>query len=148
MSIFITGGFQESDFLIKYAQRSILSDFSDRVSVFEKDKQLLKFGRNESVGTSEATIMTLPSGQSEETYVSSNIIDTISSNNSSDTQEVVIEGHTISGSDLTFSSQTATLNGQNKVTLSTPLARATRVYNNGSADLLGSVFVYEDLARS
>lgn len=129
---------------LELAINEIKGTYGDRVSVEEKAKNLLKFGRNEAVGTSPATIMTLPAGINEETYVSTNIIDTVSSSNAADTQEIVIEGHTVDSTGFTFVSQTVTLNGQNKVTLSTPLARATRAYNNDSVNLQGAVYVYED----
>ncbi len=49
----------------------------------------------------------------------------------------------------TFVSQNAQLNGQNEVTLSTPLARCTRTFigpQNNAQDLNGSVYVYESTA--
>ena len=54
---------------------------------------------------------------------------------------LIIEGHTISGSDLTFVVQTATLNGTTPVTLTTPLRDATRMFNNDSTDFAGTVSV-------
>lgn len=112
------------------------------VSVESKAKSLLKFGRNSALNNT--TFETIWEQGGHETYVSTNAIDRVSSSNAGNTQSVVIEGHTISGSDLTFVVQTATLNGQNKVTLTTPLARATRMYNNGSTDFAGTVYVFED----
>ena len=109
-----------------------------------KPKSLAKFGSNLLVGTSYATLMTLPAGVTDETYISTNGITHISSSDAGDTQAVKIEGHTISGSDLTFVVQSTTLDGQNKVALTTPLARVTRVYNDDSTDFAGSIYVYED----
>lgn len=136
---------------LAWAERYIKDRWGDTVSIDQKLKPLLKFGRNENVGTSGATNMTLPTGVSSETYVFTNAINTISSSNAANTQSVVIEGHTISGNVLTFVTQTATLNGQNKVTLTTPLARATRIYNNtvtNGNNLAGQVYVYQDTTIS
>jgi hypothetical protein len=81
-----------------------------------------------------------------EVLAATNLIDTISSSSAADTQLVRIEGHTISGSNLTFVVQTATLNGRNKVVLTTPLARAAIVRNAGSTDFAGDIYVYEESA--
>ena len=88
--------------------------------------------------------MTLPDGIDNETYVSTNIITTIISSSTSDTNTVQVEGHTISGSDLTFVVQSATLNGQNAVTLGTALARVSRVFNTSGTDHVGQIAVTED----
>jgi len=112
----------------------IYSTYGDIVSVEEKKKDLIKFGRNEAVGTSKTTIMTLPTGQLHETYVSSDLINSIISDDNGDTQDVVIEGHTLSGGNFTFVSFPATLAGQTAVTLGTALSRVSRVYNDDSTD--------------
>lgn len=135
---------------IRQGLNEILSTYGADVSVNGKAKSLLKFGRNPNVGTVSTgyTIWSTGADQANETYVATNInsIDKISSSSASDTQQVVIEGHTESGSNKTFVVQTATLNGQNKVTLTTPLNRVTRIYNNGSTDFAGAIYVYEDTA--
>lgn len=138
----------DDSFRINAAINEILGTYGDTVSVESRAKSLLKFGRNNLVATTGSTIMTLPSGINSETYVSSNAIDRISSSSGSDTQIVTIEGHTISGSNLTFVTQNATLNGQNKVTLTTPLARCTRIFNTGSTSLVGTIYAYEDTTIS
>ena len=130
------------DFKLKHAIDQIYNDYGDVVTI--KPKSLAKFGSNLLVGTSYATLMTLPAGVTDETYISTNGITHISSSDAGDTQAVKIEGHTISGSDLTFVVQSTTLDGQNKVALTTPLARVTRVYNDDSTDFAGSIYVYED----
>ena len=75
-----------------------------------------------------------------------NAIDTLSSSDAGDTQDVIVEGHYFSGSDLIFTVQSTTLNGQNKVTLTQPLARATRFFNNSGTDFAGTIYCYEDSA--
>ncbi len=140
----IGGGNSDLDFWIKHAEAEIMFTYGDIVKV--KPKSIIKFGRNSDIDASNAeTIMSLAGSEAHETYVSANSIDTISSSNASDTQDIRIEGHTVDGSgNFTFVVQTATLDGQNKVTLSTPLARVSRAENNGSNSLLGNVFIYED----
>lgn len=127
---------------IDQAIRNIYADYGARVSPAFKCKDLLKFGRNQDVETAIATLQIQPDGIDNETFVSSNLINTVVSSSGSDTEEVKIEGHTVDGNgDFTFVVQTATLTGQTPVTLSTALARVTRLYTNGSNDLVGSIQV-------
>lgn len=135
------------DFWVDHACRVIKQQYGDIVVI--KHKDLLKFGRNKAVGTSSTTIMTLAGTEINETYISANLIDTLSSSSGSDTMPIVVEGHTIDGNgDFTFVVQTATLNGQNKVVLTTPLARCTRLYNNGATNLVGAVYAYQEQSIS
>jgi hypothetical protein len=129
------------DFHLEHALAEIRTKYGDTASVQAKLKTLRKFGSNFDVGTTAEEVWGYGG---IETLALGNTIDTVSSSSASDTQDVVIEGHTISGSDLTFVVQTATLNGQNKVVLSTPLYRSTRIYNNNAVDFVGDVYVYED----
>jgi len=128
---------------IQQAVRNIHSDYGVRVSLEAKCKDLFKFGRNLSVTTAPATLMTLPDGVDHETYVSTNIITHIVSDNAGDTEPVVIEGHTIANGEFTFVVQTVTLTGQTAVALTTPLARVSRAYANGSTDLVGAIYVHQ-----
>lgn len=136
--------------LLEHAKDVIFKSYGDRVSFSEKGKDLLKFGKNPNVGSSFATIWYTGQDNANETYVADDVnsIDTISSSSASDTEVVRIEGHTMTGGNRTFVVQTATLNGQNKVTLTTPLNRCTRVAHNdeSSTDLVGEIYVYEDTA--
>ena len=129
---------------MEHAKQNIFADFGENVSLIAKNKDLLKFGRNQDVETAIATLMTLPDGIDNETYVSTNIITSIISSSGSDTNTVQIEGHTISGTDLTFVVQSATLTGQTVATLGTPLARCTRVFNTSGTDMVGVIAVTED----
>ena len=129
---------------VQHAIEVIESTYGDVVSIQDKDKDLLKFGRNQLVNTTKSTLMTLPVGIDNETYVSSNLITQISSSSGSDTGSVTIEGHTSSdGLTFTFTTQTLTLTGQTAKVLTTPLCRVSRVVNNGSSDLVGSIYVAE-----
>lgn len=134
----------DKDPWMEHAKQVIFADDGVNVSLEAKNKDLLKFGRNTDVETAIATIMVLPDGIDNETYVATNIITKIISNNANDGETVQIEGHTISGNDFTFVVQSATLNGQTEVTLSTPLARVTRVFNTSATDLTGIIYVTED----
>lgn len=135
-----------TDPLLQQAINEIRSTYGVDVSTAQKQKSLLKFGRNENVGTGGATIMDFAGAETDETYVSTNAITHIASSSTSDTEVIRVEGHTIDGNgDLTFTVQSVTLAGQTKTPLSTPLARATRAYNAGSANLVGTVYVAEDV---
>lgn len=127
---------------IALAEDLIYKQDGRRVSVVDKGKSLIKFGKNNALTTSWETVW-LVGG--DETYQTDNVIDTIVSDNAGDTQEVIVEGHTIdSNGDFTFVVQSATLNGTTNVALGTPLARANRMYNAGSADFAGTVRVFEN----
>jgi hypothetical protein len=131
------------------AEREVYSTYGHMVSIDAKAKSLLKFGKSGNL-SSTAGLQTVWSVDGNETYISTNLIDRVVSSSASDTQEVTIEGHTIEGSGVdakfTFVVQTATLSGQTPVALTTPLARTSRVNNNGSTEIVGVVAVYEDSA--
>lgn len=127
---------------LKHALREIKGTYGDDVSISAKRKSLYKFGRNDDIGTSFETVW---QRGGDETYVTTNLIDSISSSNAGDTQETKVEGHTCTnGIPTTFVVQDVTLQGQTKTSLSTPLCRATRMFNNNSSDFAGTVYVYED----
>lgn len=126
------------------AINQIFDTYGDSVAI--KPKSLLKFGRNDSIATSTTETVQFAGGT--ETYATGNTIDTISSSNTGDTQPVVIEGHTLSGGNLTFVVQTKTLTGRTKAVLDTPLFRMSKMYNNGTTDFAGNIYGYEDTAIS
>lgn len=138
----------QQDFAIQQAIREIEGTFGDTVSVIQKKKSLIKFGRNSNVGTGISTVMELQGSELHETFVSTNSIDRIVSDDATFTGEITVEGHTIDGSNnLTFVTQTVTMTGQTAVTLTTPLARANRVsYASGNTPLATgkSIYVYEN----
>ncbi len=123
------------------AEEEVFESEGDKVSISLKKKSLLKFGKNVDLGTSSETVW-IQGG--DETYATGNDIDTISSSDEGDAVVMSITGHTLSGSELTEVTQLATLDGQNKVTLTTPLYRVERAFNTGSTGLAGTVYVYED----
>ena len=130
------------------AEREIQSTFGDVVSIDKKAKSLLKFGKSAALPAD--TIETIWSYGGNETYVQDNLIDSISSSNVADNEEIYLECHTVQGTGtdqkFTFVTQTVSLSGQNRVPLPIPVARVSQVYNNNGTELLGSVHVYEDTA--
>lgn len=126
------------------AMNEIEKEDNVTVDIVGKAKGISKFGRNTDVGTAEETLWQLGGN---EVYVSTNIIDTVSSSNAGDTGTYRLEGHTVDADgNLTFVVQTVTLAGQVKVPLTTPLARASRFNNATNVNTLGDVRVYEDTA--
>lgn len=132
------------DYGVKIAELEIQNTFGDTVSVTTKKKTLLKFGKKDDLSTTLATVW---QADTNENYATTNAIDVISSSDASDTMEMYIEGHTVSGtgtsSQFTFVTQTVTLNGQTRVSLGTPLARVSRMYDNDQSEPAGDVWVYE-----
>lgn len=128
------------------AEREIERTFNQKVSVDKKAKSLIKFGKSASLPT--GSLQTVWTVGGNETYVQDNLIDTMSSSSALDSQEVFIEGHTVTGTgtnqQFTFVTQVATLDGQNKVLLDTPLARISHAYNNNGTNILGRVVFYQD----
>lgn len=127
------------------AQKIIQREDAVTVSVADAAEKFIKFGQNEDVNGTEETVW---SYGGTETYATGNTIDTISSSSASDTIDVIVDGHTVTGTgvnaEFTRVIQGATLNGQNKVVLTTPLARCDRIFNDNGVELVGEVFVYED----
>lgn len=141
--------YEVPDARLVQAEREIYQTYGDVASIDAKGKSLLKFGRNPSLAAGVKETVWGVGG--DETYVSTNIIDTISSSSALDLTDILIEGHTVEGTgfDQKFTfvpPQTVTLNGQNKVTLATPLARSSRMFNNNGEELVGDVYLYEDTA--
>lgn len=99
-----------------------------------------KFSENKNLAADTESLVWSLTSQPTYTFPTSASIDTISSASALDTQEIVIEGLDI---DYNFFIQSVTLNGQNKVSI-TPLFRFFRAYNNGSTNLAGNVYIYEN----
>ena len=111
-----------------------------------KSKTIFKFGRNQDLDSGVFEEIWAQGGI--ETYATSNSIDTIVSTDALDVYEVIIEGHTLSGSEFTFVTQTVTLTGQTDVALPTPLARCSRVTKNNGTEFVGLITVFDDTAGS
>jgi hypothetical protein len=136
-------GSNDVPYPLRHAMAQCQADYGDVVSIDQKKKALTKFGRFATLGTSTTTVQ---EHGGTETLLTDNLIDVVVSSDAGDTQTVTIEGHTIAGSNLTFVTQTATLNGTTNVALDTPLARATRIYNIGATDFAGTVKVVDATA--
>ena len=138
------------DFDIWMAEQIILDTYGDTVSVAEKKKTLLKFGRRSDVNaTNYRTLWNEPGTADHEVFVTTNAITHFASGSGSDTGDMVVEGHTVSGTgssaEFTFVVQTVTLAGQTKTALTTPLARCSRVYNPTDTEWVGRIGVAEDV---
>ena len=130
------------NYWVDRAIANIKADYGVDVSVIKKNKTLIKYGVNEDLDTGVRETVWTVGG--DETYPTANSIDIVVSTDAGDTQDIVIEGHTLSGSDLTFVTQTATLNGITPVNLTTPLYRANRMYNNDNTDFAGTITVEDN----
>lgn len=127
------------------SEREIERQFGQKVSIDRKAKSLIKFGKSAPLVT--GSLQTVWTVGGNETYVSSNTIDSISSSSALDTQEIYLECHTVDEfGNFTFLSQVVTLNGQTRVALPTPVARVSLAYNNNGTNLVGRVVVYENTA--
>lgn len=125
------------------AEREIERQFGQKVSIDRKGKSLIKFGKSAPLAT--GSLQTVWTVGGNETYVSTNTIDSISSSSALDTQEIYLECHTVDESgNFTFLTQTVALNGQNRVALPVPVARVSLIYNNNGTNLVGRVVVYEN----
>jgi hypothetical protein len=143
----------DDEFEIQYAIERIFADYGDVVSVASKNKALLKYGRNQNVGSGSGGYTIWYTGQDEanETYAAANTnpIDSVSSSSTSDVdKEITIEGHTESGNEKVFVVQTVTLQGRTRVPLTTPLNRCTRGFNQGSVDFVGEIYAYQNTGLS
>jgi len=127
------------------AEREIEQQFGEKVSIDRKAKSLIKFGKSASLPA--GSLQTVWTVGGNETYVNDNLIDSISSSNAADTEEVYLECHTVDADgNFTFLTQTVSLNGQNRVALPVPVARVSMAYNNNGTEIQGRVVVYENTA--
>ena len=127
------------------SEREIERQFGQKVSIDRKAKSLIKFGKSAPLVT--GSLQTVWTVGGNETYVSANTIDSISSSSALDTEEIYLECHTVDEfGNFTFLSQVVTLNGQTRVALPTPVARVSLAYNNNGTNLVGRVVVYENTA--
>lgn len=136
--------FEVPDARLVQAEREVYAQYGVDVSIDAKAKSLLRFGKTGVMTLNSQTVWTLGN---HEYYVSTNSISHMSSSSTVDNQLIRIEGHTVDGSgNFFFVVQFVALNGQNKVALTTPLARVSALNNANTHDLVGRVLVYEDTA--
>lgn len=112
----VSGSLGLMDFRLLHALQVIKDVCGD--DCYYKPKTLFKFGQtvNTAAGRAKTTVAEFQGGAAStvfnETYATGNTIDFLVSDNASDTEVVRVEGHTLSGSNLTFVVQNVTLNGQ------------------------------------
>ena len=130
-----------------------VSDASSGLSIAKGDvtgiSYVHKFGQAPDFDTTDGEV-TIWDGANDAsinrmvyTYSTTAAIDSISSSNAGDTQEVKVQGL---DTNLALVEQTVTLNGQTRVALTTPLIRIFRGKNNGATAFAGNVVVYENTA--
>jgi hypothetical protein len=128
------------------AEREIQALTGEVVSIDKKAKSLIKFGKSAPLNAD--TLETVWTAGGNETYVTDNVIEYISSSSALDTQSIKIECHTVEGTGadqkFTFLVQEVTLDGQNPVALPTPVARVSHAYNSNGTELVGRVTIYEN----
>ena len=96
---------QTTNYWLEYALRQIKNTYGDTVSVEDKLKDLNKFGYTTQCQTTATELQRLPTGTFNETDIYQNLITTFSSDNTSDTVNITIEGQTV-GSDVSVSTLT------------------------------------------
>lgn len=134
--------FEVPDARLVQAEREVYNAYGVDVSIDAKAKSLLRFGKTGTMTLLSQTVWTLGN---HENYLSSNLITHVSSSSALDNQLIKLECHTVDGNgDFTFVVQFVTLDGQNKVALTTPVARVSSANNANTHDLVGRVYVYED----
>lgn len=115
-----------------------------------KPKTLFSIGRNGDLDT--GAFETIWGVGGNETYLTTNTIDRIVSTSLLDVYVIKVEGHTVTGigvnAQFTFVVQEVTLNGQTDVSLTTPLARVSRIYNNNGTNLVGAISVFDTTGSS
>ena len=127
---------------LQYCSNLIESDDGVRVTFTDAPRLLNKFGRNGDVDTAYETVWV--SG-GDETYVSTNAIDKISSSSAGDTdQTMTVQGHTVTAGVFTRVTQTVDLAGQTETALGTAMARVERAFVSSGSTLAGNVYIYED----
>lgn len=137
---------------VQRAVNAAYRTYGDVISIGEKGKQLNKFGRTSTNTAGASTTVSIFQGAvANETFATTNSIDSMVSDSAADTMSIGGEGHTIDGSgNLTFIAEANTLNGQTPVTLSTARGRASRAFipNSGTFGTTpsapaGNVYFYD-----
>ena len=127
------------------AEREIYQYLGDEVSIDNKAKGLLKFGK--SAPLTKDVLSTVWTVGGHETYVEDNLITHVVSSSSLDIHNLYIECHTVAGTGtdqkFTFLTQNVVLNGQTPVELPIPVARVSYMQNNNGVPFVGQIAAYQ-----
>lgn len=122
----------------------IYGDYGVRVSVSTKRKSLRKWGYRAVAGTGTEVVSTLVGSETTIPSITTNGVTTVISTSTSDTQNIKFyEGHSVSGTDLTFRKYSTefALMGRTPVTLPLALRDVTRARLSAPAN--GTIAFYE-----
>lgn len=139
--------------LIKHALSIIKDEYGVRASVGAKKKTLTKFGRRTTVGTGWETLTTAQGTETEETFVSDNLITHVVGTGGDEGIGIDIEYHVVdSNGDTFFGIQHIDLDVSDATTpieLPFPAFRISRMKNDQEGDnLTGAVYAYEGGTRT
>lgn len=135
---------RNNDERVREALRRIHTKYGQVCEVLEGG-QVLAHGRDEDLDTGDLWDQVWLTGGNE-VLPSDNLINTVVSTDSGDTQEVEIEGLTLNGGVFTRVIQIVTLTGDVDKPLPTPLARVVRLTNTGTTNFAGTVTVRQSVA--
>lgn len=146
-----TNPYDEPDSQIAQALNEIYSSYGVIASATLKAKSLRKFGQTNSADNGvDTTVSYFQGSVVNETFATSNSVDYIVSDDASDTQDILVEGHYFDAdNNFIFATQYATLQGTTPVALATPLCRANRMrirsgtFASPSTLTAGNIYVYD-----
>ncbi len=138
---------------LQHAINQIAREDGQSISVASKAKSLEKFGHSNVVDSSKFHEIWGLSDAGGPSRLATNGLTEIISDQGADTESIYMEGFTISGTDLTFITQTITLTGTTGALLTSAtqtdgsagvaLSRCTRLINRGTSVLTGNVYVWD-----
>lgn len=107
-----------------------------------------KFGLAENIDTADGYVdiwdgCNVAAASKTYTFSTAADIDSLSSSDNGDTQDVTVVGLDTNWDEVT---QTITLTGQTRAALTTSLIRVYRMYNAGTTDFAGNVFCFKNVA--
>lgn len=142
--------------MLDHAYREVLAEYGIKLNVWGTTRTLHKFGRTTNADSGvKTTVGTFQGTVVNETFVTTNSIDSIASSDAGDTEVVTVEGHFYdAGNKLIPHKQDITLTGQTPVLLSQTLCRVNRIkvktqrFAAPASDLAGNIYVYDATAAT
>ena len=131
---------------MRYAERVVAERYGARVSCMAAGDMTRRHGRvTTSIINTETLVAQLQSPEVEETYATTNSIDSVVSSSAADTGTVraQVQGYYYDGTDLVYHTQLRPLVGQTPVTLTQPLCRVDRAYNPIGIAYQGVISVFD-----